>query len=149
MKLRLTMWDNDILSKDDFMGECTVPLGIYMLPPPPLSHTHARARALSLSSLSLSLSLSLSRTHKPHQTHIHTHIGPLMSSRTLEGWFDLEDPENVYENDEDKPLSGRVYLRLKWNSEALLPGSVRPKTNTSLSSYMLKYLKRQLVIDIT
>ena len=78
-KLRLTVWDNDALSRDDFMGECTVPLG------------------------------------------------PLMSSRTLEGWYDLEDPEGAYENDDGKPLSGRVYLKLKWNSEALLPGSMRPK----------------------
>ena len=78
-KFRLTMWDHDTLSQDDFMGEITVPLG------------------------------------------------PLMSCRTLEGWYDLEDPEGAYDNDDDKPLSGRVYLKFKWNSEALLQGSVRPK----------------------
>jgi hypothetical protein len=61
-----------------------------------------------------------------------------MSSRTLEGWFDLEDPEHVYENDEDKPLSGRVYLRLKWNSEALLPGSMRPNTRYVVVKLLVK-----------
>ena len=54
-------------------------------------------------------------------------LGPLMSSRTLEGWYDLQDPEGAYENDDDKPLCGRVYLRFKWNSESLLPGSMRSK----------------------
>ena len=62
MKLRLTMWDNDILSKDDFMGECTVPLGLYILSlSPSLSLSLSRALSLSLArSLSRSLALSLS-----------------------------------------------------------------------------------------
>jgi hypothetical protein len=85
-KLRLTMWDHDVLSNDDYIGECTVPLG------------------------------------------------PLMSCRTLEGWFKLEDPENMCHSI-DQPgvaLSARVppprvHLRLKWNEEALLPGSLRPQ----------------------
>jgi hypothetical protein len=81
-KFRMTMWDHDALSRDDFMGEVTVPLGA------------------------------------------------LMSSRTLEGWYDLEDPEGAYDNDDDKPLTGRVYLKFKWNSEALMQGSVRPKSTT-------------------
>ncbi len=78
-KFRLEMWDADLLSTDDFMGEITVPLA------------------------------------------------PLMSCRTMEGWFDLEDPEDAYQNDDEKPLSGRVYLKFKWNYEALLEGSMRPK----------------------
>ncbi len=64
-----------------------------------------------------------------------------MSSRTLEGWVNLEDPENVYENDADKPLSGRVYLRLKWNSEALLPGSMRKKTRYVVVKTHVKVLE--------
>ncbi|EKX46264.1 hypothetical protein GUITHDRAFT_107875 [Guillardia theta CCMP2712] len=50
---------------------------------------------------------------------------PLMTCRTLEGWFDLEDPEGAYE--EEEPVKGRVYLRLKWNRDCLLEGSLRPK----------------------
>jgi hypothetical protein len=47
----------------------------------------------------------------------------------MEGWFELTDPEGAYKNDDDKPLSGRVYLKFKWNHEALLQGSMRPKTD--------------------
>jgi len=43
----------------------------------------------------------------------------------MQGWFELEDPEGAYDNDHDKPLSGRVYLKLKWHTEALLEGSMR------------------------
>ena len=78
-QFRLEMWDRDLLSSDDFMGEITVPLT------------------------------------------------PLMSCRTMEGWFELTDPEGAYKNDDEKPLSGRVYLKFKWNYEALLEGSMRPK----------------------
>ena len=90
-QFRLTMWDKDALSCDDFMGEITVPLA------------------------------------------------PLMSCRTLQGWFDLTDPEGAYQNDHDKPLSGRVYLKFKWDSQALLEGSIRSKVmydnKTVVSSY--------------
>jgi len=79
-KFRLTMWDHDTLSRDDFMGEVSIPLAA------------------------------------------------LMSCRTLEGWFDLHDPQGFYQNDAHKPLTGRVFLKLKWNSEALLAGSMRPRT---------------------
>jgi hypothetical protein len=47
----------------------------------------------------------------------------------MEGWFELTDPEGAYKNDDDKPLSGRVYLKFKWNQEALLEGSMRPQTD--------------------
>jgi hypothetical protein len=56
-------------------------------------------------------------------------LASLMSCRTMQGWFELEVPEGAYDNDHDKPLSGRVYLKLKWHTEVLLEGSMRTQVN--------------------
>ncbi len=54
-------------------------------------------------------------------------LAPLMSCRSIEGWYDLQDPEGLYVNHHHRPLSGRVYLKLKWNFDCLLEGSTRPQ----------------------
>ena len=54
-------------------------------------------------------------------------LAPLMSCRSIEGCYDLQDPEGLYVNLHHRSLSGRVYLKLKWNFDCLLEGSTHPQ----------------------
>ena len=42
-------------------------------------------------------------------------LGPLMASRSIETWFELEDPSEVAECS----VTGAVKLKLRWNDDAM------------------------------